>query len=410
MRKKSFIIIAVAALLLSCGKPHGQGRATADELYQQHDSVLATADNFSDTIEIKYARGLSVSYEADGIHVVITNPDPAARHSRPDTLVITEPARRFICTTALQLGNFEVLGLEDRIVGMNSLRHLFSPRMREQMKTGQTVKIGKEGVFDVETIIASHPDYIFVSASKHGGFDVLRDCGIPLVTHHGYKETDPLGQAEWIKLIGLLTGEPRRANAVFADIERKYTTLRDEVANLQGPTPDPGPTPDLSPREGRREGRNKESGVGSDLPTVASGRQLRDGWYIVGGRSYMAQLFRDAGARYIMADNEDSGGTTLDFEAAYARSLDADFWQTDGSFAGEFTMETLAAEDARYTAMKAFRNNNVIFCNLSQTPYRELAGVQPHLLLADFVKAFHPELLPHYTPHYYVKLKVKSEK
>ncbi len=248
MRKKSFIIIAVAALLLSCGKPHGQGRATADELYQQHDSVLATADNFSDTIEIKYARGLSVSYEADGIHVVITNPDPAARHSRPDTLVITEPARRFICTTALQLGNFEVLGLEDRIVGMNSLRHLFSPRMREQMKTGQTVKIGKEGVFDVETIIASHPDYIFVSASKHGGFDVLRDCGIPLVTHHGYKETDPLGQAEWIKLIGLLTGEPRRANAVFADIERKYTTLRDEVANLQGPTPDP---------QGRGEGRGE---------------------------------------------------------------------------------------------------------------------------------------------------------
>ena len=39
--------------------------------------------------------------------------------------------------------------------------------------------------------------------------------------------------------------------------------------------------------------------------------------------------------------------------------------------------------------------------NLARTPYRELAGVQPHFLLADFVKAFHPELLPHYTPHYY---------
>ena len=388
MRKKSFIIIAAAALLLSCGKPHGQGRATADDLYQQHDSVLATASDYSDTIEIKYARGLSVSYEADGIQVVITNPDPAARHSRPDTLVITEPARRFICTTALQLGNFEVLGLEDRIVGMNTLRHLFSPRMREQMETGQTVKIGKEGVFDVETIIASHPDYIFVSASKHGGFDVLRDCGIPLVPHHGYKETDPLGQAEWIKLIGLLTGEPRRANAVFADIERKYTTLREEVAHL----------PSLSEGTGISQSE-------TDLPTVASGRQLRDGWYIVGGRSYMAQLFRDAGAQYIMADNEDSGGTTLEFEAAYARSLDADFWQTDGSYAGDFTMETLAAEDTRYTAMKAYRNRHVIFCNLSQTPYRELAGVQPHLLLADFVKAFHPELLPHYAPHYYKLLK-----
>ncbi len=106
-----------------------------------------------------------------------------------------------------------------------------------------------------------------------------------------------------------------------------------------------------------------------------------------------------------MADNEDSGGTTLDFEAVYARGLNADFWQTDGSFDGEFTLQTLADEAPRYASMRAWKEQHVLFCNLTRKPYRELAGVQPHLLLADFVKAFHPELLPDYHPNYYEIIK-----
>ena len=389
MRRRRFAIVRSAALCatillvsLSCAR-QGAGRISpsADALFAAHDSVLAHADDFSDTIAIRYARGLKVDYRDDGIHVVISNPDPSAPYADSEEMVITRPFRRFICTTALQLGNFEVLGLEDRIVGMNSLKNLFSPTMQEQMRDGRTVRIGKEGNFDVETILATQLDYVFVSASKHGGFEAIRACGIPFITHHGYKETDPLGQAEWIKLIGLLTGEPHSANAVFDDIEHKYLTLKEEV--------------------NRSTSQQVNKSTRKQLPTVASGRQVRDGWYAVGGQSYMAQLFRDAGADYVMADNDDSGGRTLDFEAAYARSVHADFWQIDGSFNGAFTLAVLAAEDPRYTTLDAYKSHRVLFCNLAQTPYRELAGVQPHLLLADFVKAFHPELLPHYIPHYY---------
>ena len=376
--RKTIYLLSVTAVMLSCGnQTDNRTKATADELFAAADSVLLHADTCSDSIVIRYAQGLRVSYEADGVHVHISNPDPSARGQREETLVVRQPSDRFICTTALQLGNFEVLGLEDRIVGMNSLRNLFSPRMKAQMESGQTIRIGKEGNFDLETVIAAQPDYIFVSASKHGGFEALRECGIPLISHHGYKETSPLGQAEWIKLIGLLTGETRRANAVFDDIERKYFALKQEVASLDS----------------------------TERHTVVSGRQMRDGWYIAGGRSYLAQLFADAGARYVMADNGDSGGLSLDFEAVYARGIHAQFWQTDGSYQGDFTLETLAAEDPRYTTMDAFKAGQVLFCNLAQTPYRELAGVQPHYMLADFVKAFHPELLPHYQPHYYKLLK-----
>lgn len=377
MKKILLFVVAVLSLYSCDNHKDIHTGGSADEMFAQQDSALAHSDEYSDTIVIKYAKGLKVEYQQDGIHVTISNPDAKSKMSKAEELVITKPSSRFVCTTALQLGNFEVLGLEDRIVGMNSLKNLFSPRVKEQLKDGRTVKIGKEGNFDQETVIALKPDYIFVSASKHGGFEGLKECGVPLISHHGYKETDPLGQAEWIKLVGLLTGETRRANAVFADIEAKYLKLKAESSKLT---------------EGSR-------------PTVASGRQLRDGWYYVGGKSYMAQIFRDAGADYIMSGNTESGGVTEDFESVYAKSLTAEFWQTDGAHKGEFTLAALAAEDERYATMKAYKDGRVIFCNFSETPYRELGGVQPHYILADFVKAFHPELLPNYKPKYYKLIK-----
>lgn len=355
-------------------------RTAGNAISPQFDSVCSLAASYPEKVEIKYAKGLRVDYRADGIHVFISNPDEKTK-GKPTELTLTAEGKkksaRIICTTALQMGNFEVLGMEDCIVGINSLKNIFSKRVLEQIANGKTVRVGKEGVFDVETVIAAKPDYIFVSASKYGGFEALKECGIPLIPHHGYKETDPLGQAEWIKLIGLMTGQTRRANAVFDYIEKEYTALKEKVAGYV------------------------EQNGGEGRPTVLSGRQIRDGWYTMGGKSYLAQIFRDAGAHYIMEDLENTGGVTLDFETVYAKGIKADYWQIDGTFNDSFTLDDLTIEDARYADIAAFKNGKVLFCNFSMTPYRELAGVAPHLLLADFVKAFHPTLLPTHKPMFY---------
>ena len=48
-----------------------------------------------------------------------------------------------------------------------------------------------------------NPDLILISPFKRGGYDALKEVGIPLMPHLGYKEMTPLGQAEWIKFVGL---------------------------------------------------------------------------------------------------------------------------------------------------------------------------------------------------------------
>ena len=128
--------------------------------FLQYDSLWAHSGSYSEKVEIKYAKGLKVDYREDGIHVFISNPDPKARNSKTEEVVIPSSSgflpteegggksdvdnigvcarghKRFICTTALQLGNFEVLGMEERIVGMNSLKNVFSPKIKQQLADG----------------------------------------------------------------------------------------------------------------------------------------------------------------------------------------------------------------------------------------------------------------------------------
>ena len=273
--------------------------------------------------------------------------------------------------TSLQLSSFIKLGELDAVVGITSTRHLFNEEMNRRLEDGRTHKIGIEGNFDNEVIMAVNPDIILISPFKRGGYEALKNVDITLVPHLGYKETTPLGQAEWIKFAGMLLGCEEKADSIFRGIEERYLALTKLTENV------------------------------TDRPVVFSGELQGGNWYAVGGQSFLAQIFKDAGADYVMSDNKESGGTTLDFEAVYAKGIHADYWQTDGSFDGDFTLQTLAEEDERYTTMDAYKNKHVIFCNFAQTPYHELAGVQPHLLLADFVKAFHPEILPNYQPKYY---------
>lgn len=54
-------------------------------------------------------------------------------------------------------------------------------------RTGE--KIGMEGNFDTEIIIASQPDIIFVSPNRRGGYEVMKELNIPLVPYWAFKET-----------------------------------------------------------------------------------------------------------------------------------------------------------------------------------------------------------------------------
>ena len=328
-----------------------------------------------------------------------------------DYEVVRIPVDRFICMTSLQLSNFIALDLTDHVVGITSTRHLFNEALNEQLRNGRTVQIGIEGEFDNELVLAADPQLILVSPSKRGGFDVLKESGMPIMPHLGYQEPDPLGQAEWVKLIGVLTGHEAEATVYFDLVEQQYNELKEKIKTSQ-------PLHFETSQKLGGENTDVDAGKSSDphekcLPlqgdggsvSIFSGDMKGGAWYATGGRSFLASIFRDAGADYVLKDNEDTGGVNMDFEAIYALAADVDYWRISNSFDGEFSYDVLAQQDSRFRDFKAFRDRHVIYCNMSRTPFYESFPVHPELVLADFVKIFYPDLLPDYQPTYYKLLK-----
>lgn len=338
-----------------------------------------------DSLEIKYARGFSIRNFKDYRLVDIQDPSGESNVKYQYALVprgtnpvvpseyqrVDIPVRTAICMTSLQISNFYKLDAEESIVGVTSTRFLFNEKINAQLKNGKTRKIGIEGEFDSEMVLALNPDMILVSPFKRGGYDAIRNLDLPLVSFLGYKEVSPLGQAEWIKFTGALLGLDEKAKQEFDAIEKSYLELKEMVEHIE-------------PR-----------------PTVLSGELHSGNWYVVGGESYLAQLFRDAGAQYFMKNNNESGGYYVDFESVYAEGANADYWRILNSFNGEFDYKSLKEADARYADFKAFKDKKVIYCNLRDVAFYERSTVEPQLVLADLIKIFHPSLLPDYTPVFY---------
>lgn len=384
MKKYIVFALAVVVVLLSVACT-GKG--------SKKNGTVGEADS-AKVLSPEYAKGFSVRVLDNGIRLVdVVDPQededrmPVAYHFAlvpkemtdaevpSDYTEVRVPIERTIVMTMLQLSNFTALHAHDVVKGITGTKNLFDEYIRERVKTGSIVKIGMEGNFDTELILAAHPEAIFISPFKRGGYDAIKETGITLIPHLGYKELHPLGQAEWLKYVAMFIGKEDEAARVFDGIKERYLSLKAKVDSVD------------------------------TRPTVFSGEMHGGNWYAVGGKNYLAQLFRDAGASYVI-DDDNTGGVNIEFEKMYAMAANADYWRILNSFPGEFSYDALKASEPRNELFKAFREKRIIYCNMKQTPYYELTPVEPDVVLADLVAVFHPELMAaDYQPKFYYLLK-----
>jgi len=380
--KKQVLLLMSLLLLVACG---GKKNAKVSGGETLHDSAAL--------VKPQYAKGFTVRYLENGVRLVDVE-DPQKDEDKmpvsyqfalvekgsdaevPEGYTKVEvPVQRTIVMTMLQLSNFTALKAHDIVKGITGTKNLFNKDIRKRVKDGSIVKIGMEGNFDTELILAANPEVIFISPFKRGGYDAIKETGITLIPHLGYKELTPLGQAEWVKFVGLFIGKEKEANDLFRGIEQRYNEAKALAADAK------------------------------TRPTVFSGEMHGGNWYAVGGKNFLAQLFRDAGADYVVK-NEDTGGSNIEFEQMYAMAANADYWRILNSYPDTFSYDALKASEPRNDLFKAFREKHVIYCNMKQTAYYETTPVEPDVLLKDLLAIFHPELVEKdYKPKYYQLLK-----
>ncbi len=342
----------------------------------------------SDTI--RYAEGFSVQYFEDYTAVEVRDPWDSTRLLQryllvdrnravptklPKGTVVPIPVRNIVVYTAVHAAIIEQLGEEERIIGACEPRYIEAPAVKERIKSGQIVDMGEATAPNIELMIDKGVESIFVSPFQNSGYGTVEKLGIPIIEGADYMESLPLGRTEWIRFYGLLFGKEELADSIFRETEKRYLDLSRLTAKV------------------------------SARPTVFSEKRYGASWFMPAGESYMAHLFRDAGADYLFQYLPGSGSKPLPFEKVLNEAIHADRWLIKYHLSEEMTYDDLRMEYTPYEYFDAFKKGQIYTCNTGLVPYYEEFPLHPDYLLADLIWIFHPDLLPEdYLPRYYRKM------
>lgn len=373
------IIFWILAVLSGCDNRQSE---TTDELSQSGSAP-----------EIKYAVGFTVSSHSNAKLVKVTYPFQGATDGYtymlvprgqqapphdPGTRIIYTPLESIVCTSTTHIPFLDYLDETDRLVGFPSTDYISSEKMRRRIDEGAVTELGIDKGLNLERLALLKPGAVmgYTMSGDYGQFRKIEELGIPVVINAEYLEHHPLGRAEWIKFMALFFNREREADSVFGAIEKNYHEAKAKIDAL------------------------------TSRPTVLSGIVYGDAWFLPGGHNYAAQLFKDAGCKYLWEDNESSGFLQLPFESVYEKAHDADLWIGTGTFK---TLEEIRAADSRYARFAPLQESRVYNYDARQgarggNEFLELGYLRPDLILMDLIKIAHPEALPEHQLFFHRRL------
>ncbi len=351
-------------------------------------------DYFPQKTTVAYAEGFTIDYYDNFKVITVTQPWSGSTESyqyillqcgttleidQSDAIVVEVPIKSIATMSSTYFTFLEEINKLDTLVGIDDATYVVNPTIQAMAADGSLTLIGGGaggGIVNVEAALDLNPDIIMTSASGMPEYDAhpkLLEAGLSVVLNSDYLETSPLGRAEWGKFIAAFYNMEAQAAQTFDAKVSQYETLTNLVAGIE------------------------------ERPTVFANTDYQGTWYVPGGASYAAIFMRDAGADYIWQEDASSGALPLAFEVVYDQAKDADYWINVG-FASD--LAGLLAMDARYGDFTAVQNGHVFNYNKvvnanGGVDYYESGVANPHLVLADLIKIFHPDLLPDYAFTYY---------
>ncbi|WP_343695334.1 ABC transporter substrate-binding protein [Flavobacterium sp.] len=346
-------------------------------------SEVAKTETVKNSIE--YASGLSIEKYDDYSVVTVSNPWPNANKDFkyilkekeakvPDSLqsytTIQVPLESVVVTSTTNIPFLEMLEVENKLVGFPHTDYISSEKTRALIDQGSVKNVGQNEKLNIEQLIELSPDLIvtFGVDNNNPMLDNLKKSGLNVLIQGDWMEQSPLGKAEWIKLYGALFGKEDKAKELFDKIVDSYKQAQKLVADK----------PSTS--------------------KVLYGSMYEDVWYVAKGNSWVAQFMKDAKANYIWADLKGTGSEGLSFEKVLDKAKEADIWIASGSFK---SLDELQKANPHYGEFDAFKNKNVYNFEgklgaTGGTVYYELAPSRPDLVLKDYIKIFHPDLMTSY--------------
>jgi iron complex transport system substrate-binding protein len=270
--------------------------------------------------------------------------------------------------------------LLDKVVAVDTSLYTSNEAIVSGVKDGKVVEVGGGGGgtdINIEKLIDLKPELVLSQrfSDDDKAYPAMQQAGLPVVIDADFLDQTPLGVAEWGKFISVFFNTESIAQKTFTDVNDRY----EKVATL---------AKDVTTQ-----------------PTVFTGTPYSGTWYMPGGESYVATLLRDAGAKYLWADDTTTGSISLSLEEVLDKAADADYWVN----VFPTTQADVLVTDERLNQFAAFKSGQIYTNNARMnanggSDYYEGGYANPDVILSDLVKIFHPDLLPDYKLYFYAPL------
>lgn len=279
------------------------------------------------------------------------------------SIYVPVPIKSAIVTSTTHVGYLDAINAIDKIKAANNLDLVYAKHFQQRVEAGDIQNIGQRNI-DTELLVQQNADVIFAYAIDMAGYKEIqkwRNLNQSVVLIAEFMEKDPLAKANWLRLFGLLVGKESEAEYFLSKVKMKYDSLK---AYAQGQT---------------------------NQPSVFMGFPWKGTWYMSGGDSFQAKLFKDAGASYLWQDIPKESGMPLAVEEVLFKANQADFWLNTNAMR---SLSDISENDERFASFKAYKANQV-FNNDNRVntyggnDYWESGVVRPDLILEDLVNIFH---------------------
>ena len=402
MIRNSFCLLLLLCLTLGCNvrqsssedenSSGGKGiSANNDSAKDEQSGMLSFSEKEGGSgiflaDSIRYALGFNATNHDGYVKVEVHDPwnkgqllqryilvprDKPLPEGLPKGTVVRVPLRNIVVYTSVHSAILDALGAAEHIVGVCEPRYIKVPSVIDRISEGLTKDLGEATSPNIERMIEVGTEVVLASPFDHGGYGSVEKIGIPIIECADYMEINPLGRAEWIKFIGLFTGQSERADSLFRITESNYLETKALVENI------------------------------AVRPRLMTGMKYGSPWYVPSGESFMAHIYKDAGADYLFSYLPGTGSTPMSFETVLEKAIHADIWLINFNRDEDMTYGALKSDYSPYSKFDAFRNRRIYGNNTSYSMFYEEVPMHPDYLLAELIAIFHPQLLPDYKLRYF---------
>jgi len=373
-----WLLIAAALLFSGCNPSQEHGARERSAEPEQPEVVYARKFSLGWQSGYRVVRVMSPDHSLEHTYILVPEHMPLPNNSDGAT-VLRIPLKSVTCENGFQVSLLDMLGAFGAISGVSGKTRIGHEQVHAKIDSGALAVTGFMRRMNMETLLKLDPDLAFVNVSSVSSdvFEKMSAYGLSTGYFCASIEEHPLGTLEWIKFMGAFFQQDSLAAALFREREQAYLELQQKTANRE------------------------------EKPAVIAGYSRKGAWSTMGSSRWFATMLDHAGASYLYEGLGLERGHILSNEVAMNAGIRAGFWVNTHFRVRD--LDALLGMDRRYGLFTSVRqktvynNNHSCFSN-GRSRFWDVGMTEPHVILADLISIFHPDLLPDHDLVYYHRL------